>query len=943
MKISLLRKKRVLVPAALLLLYTLVGFVVVPLVVRAQLASRLPALLHRDVTVTDAAFNPFALSLSLRGVDVREKDGGPFVSFEELFVDVGFLRLLTGRVAFDAIRIDKPALSVAMLASGDFSFADLLATDDAAPPAVPEKASKPLAISIDLFELSNGAFTFKDGRGAEPFEATLSPLTFTLSDFTTETGRDSNYAFDARFGDATFSYDGDISASPFRSKGKLSMQGVQLSAFQPYLAQHTQLALAGGVFGVQARYEIDGAVVPMRVVVEDARVDVAGLVLDAAGESAPLFSLGTLAVKLARLDATARTVALSEVVLTDGVVRALKEPDGQLQLVRLSKPANAPLVAAPAPSEEEPSPPWSVSLDRFALTNWALSWEDRSLAQPVSLKTDEVTLEVKQVRWPPQGPVDTQFALRWMDSGTIKLEGEITPEPLSGALKVALTDVTLAPLDGYLKEASLDGSLRSLLLSTNLDTTFADAGASYTAKGAVHLRDLALVDRTAAPVLNARAIDLLGLDVNSAPSLSVALDTVQMTGLVARVVNSAQGELNVSTLSRPSAPAAKSPKPAGPAMTARVGALVLDDLSVDWLDRTTSPPFATSLRKVRGRLTNVGMPFTRKVGMNLQGRLDQATLDLRGAMLPQGNASNGEVMLKLSGYDLPPVSPYSQRFTAQPVQKGKLSLELAWTLGNHKVNARNHLMVDQLAFGDRVPKPHAEAKSLPLGLAVAILSDRKGLIDMQLPMTGDMDAPDFAWGGLVWKTLGNVLEKVATAPFALLGGMFSGDDDGGLESLAFPAGVAVAESDEAKKLDTLALMLTERPLLRLELSPGAAPGADRDALAKVRLRAALEAARGPGSPPMDGAEYERLATAAWRKTRAPGEGTLETDPPFAQMEAELCDRHPIDDDALSALSALSRARGAWVADALEERGLDRTRIFVLPAALGAQAVGVGLK
>lgn len=943
----LLKKKRLLVPLILLALYTLVGFVVVPLVLRAQLEARLPALLHRQATVRDVAFNPFALSLALRGVDIRERDGGPFVSFEELFVDVGALRLVTGRVAFDAIRLTNPALAATLLPSGSFSFADLLAQEpDAAPPA-PEPPKAPLRIVIDLFELSEGAFTFKDQTRADSFEATLTPLTFTLRDFTTETGRSSRYVFDARFGDATFSYEGDFSASPLQSKGRLSMQGVQLAAFRPYLAERTQLALTDGVLGIRANYEIDGAVAPMRAVVEDAQLDVMGLIVEGPGEEAPVFSLGSLAVRLKRLDATQRTVALDEVMLADGVVRARREADGQLQIGRLAKPPGEGAVEAQAPAEEEAEaqsdgePGWSVSLDRFALTNWALAWDDRSLADPVAVKVDQVEVEAKQVRWPAQGPVDTRLSLRWMEQGTVTVAGGITPEPLEGALRVTVADFSLAPLDGYLREASLDGSLRSLLLATELETTFAEGGKSYAAKGAVHLRDLALADRALAPVVTARAIDLEGLDVKGSPDLSLALETVRVTELVTRVTKDAKGELNVANLTKPAPASASAPATSGPGMKARVGAVVVDGLGVEWLDRTTAPPFATSVRRLRGRVTNLTWPLSQRVRMDLRGRLDQATLALGGSILPRGNDSVGTFTLGLSGYDLPPVSPYSLNYTAQPVIKGKMSLDLDWKLGGRKVNATNHLLVDQLDFGDRVADAHPDAMSLPLGLAVAILSDRHGLIDLQLPMTGDLDDPEFAWGGMVWKTLANLLEKVATAPFALLGGMFSGGDPDALQSVGFAAGEATAVGDEAAKVESLASMLEQRPRLRLELSPGVDPVGDQEALARRQLRQALQAAAGPGAPPLDEAEYQRRATVMWKKGRVtPETNPLPAEPSFQQIEAELLARQPVDD---AALAVLSRERGAWVADALEAEGVERARIFVLPASSEVSAVGVSLK
>lgn len=957
--LALLKKKRVAIPLAVVALYALLGFLVVPPVARAQLEKRLGEALHRRVTVREVAFNPFALAVTVRGFSMTEAKGEPFVAFEELFVNANLFQLVRGRIGFDAIRLVKPSVAVTLLENGALNCADLLEPEPGAPPAPqPEKDAKPITIVVAAFDLADGAFVFNDLKRQEPFTATLAPLALSLRDFTTETGRDSRYAFDAKLGDATLEYDGDFSARPLRSKGKLSMQGIRLDAFQPYVAEATQLELRDGVVGISGSYELDGAAAPLRFVLLDGKVSLQRLRVEGAGEQEPVLELGGLSVTVPRADLASRAVQVKDVVLSDAVVRARREKGGEVQLVRLARPSRAAPEAppqgadagvavapsAPGPGGVKPPAPWTVTVDRFALERWALHWRDLALEYPVTMKVDRLGLEVLHARWPLEGAVDAKLGFRWMDKGAVSLSGPVTPSPLAARLALQLKDFDLAPFDGYLWEHALNGTLQRGSLTASLDASVADGGAASSASGSVQLRDFAMLDGEDRPLLDLRALDLEGLDYRGD---ALSLERIGLTGLSLKVEKDEAGGLNLSRLAKPprpgAAPAADATpakKEQAPGLAVKVGAVVLDDVGVEWLDKTTRPAFAASVKRLGGKLTNVTWPQTKKTGVALAGRVDQAPLKVNGALLVNGKDSLADVKLTLDGYDLPRTTPYSVKYVAQPITLGKLSLDLSYKVARRTIDAQNRVVIDQLDFGDAVPEPGPDAKKLPLGLAVAILSDKNGRIDLDLPMTGNLDDPEFEWGGMVWKTLGNLLEKVATAPFSLVAGLFAGDNPDALKSLAFAPGARAPTPDEAQKVGTLAKLLAERPRLKLELRPGADPVADRDAVARALLRQSLLAKRSQPGVSADGgvaevepAEYLRLVAAAWRRLQGPPDAGV-GDPPAEQMEGDLAARQRVSEEDLE---ALRRDRAAWVQAALEDQGVPVARVFVAQGAETANA------
>jgi hypothetical protein len=109
------------------------------------------------------------------------------------------------------------------------------------------------------------------------------------------------------------------------------------------------------------------------------------------------------------------------------------------------------------------------------------------------------------------------------------------------------------------------------------------------------------------------------------------------------------------------------------------------------------------------------------------------------------------------------------------LSKGKLSLDLKYKVSQKQLEAENKVLVDQLTFGEKVDSP--DATSLPVKLAVALLKDRKGRIEIDLPIRGDLKDPDFKYGKAVISTLLNLLTKIVASPFTLMGKLIPGGGD----------------------------------------------------------------------------------------------------------------------------------------------------------------------
>jgi hypothetical protein len=552
---------------------------------------------------------------------------------------------------------------------------------------------------------------------------------------------------------------------------------------------------------------------------------------------------------------------------------------------------------------------------------------------------DALELELKNVRYPLEGSIDTRLSFRWRDQGTVALAGAVQARPLEAQLKLEVKDFELSPFDAYTAER-MEGTLQKGRLTSTLALGLFDGGARQTVQGEVRLAGFSLLDPEDRPLLALKELALLGLDFRSAPVPVLELKAIKLGGLTTHLELASDGALNFGRLAKKGlaqAPLAKpsAPEPKGPGFTAKVASVELEDLNVDWLDRTTQPAFASSLSRLGGRVGNVTWPSSSKLQLALAARVDQAPWKLNGSVRPNGKDSVADLTFTLDGYDLPHATPYAVKYVAQPIAKGKLALALHYKVAAHALEAENQLRVEQLEFADAVDNPGPDATRLPLGLATAILSDSEGRIELELPITGSLDDPEFGYGRIILKTLKNVLTKVATAPFSFFAKLLGGADPEALRQVAFAPGTAQPLAGEADKVQTLAKVLTQRPKLKLELNAGADPVTDREALARQALQRALakaagltgrsQAADGGLAVALEPEAYQRAVRAAWSTRAGPDAGVA---PSFEVMEGALLAAQPVDDGALE---GLRRGRAQWLQAALAEQGVEVARIFLIEA------------
>lgn len=214
-------------------------------------------------------------------------------------------------------------------------------------------------------------------------------------------------------------------------------------------------------------------------------------------------------------------------------------------------------------------------------------------------------------------------------------------------------------------------------------------------------------------------------------------------------------------------PAEEAKGKTGKPMQLHVGSLRVEDASVTYNDHTLPDEFhfpVTGLSVSADDLTTAG-------GNNAQVR---ATLPGGGHLMVRwkGDIVNWknyqDLFLTIKGLDMRQISPWAVAYTGYPVEDGTFGLTTRLAVNNSELDNQNKIDIYKAKVGDRRKDISAEVK-IPLKAALYILKDKDDKILIEMPVKGNIDNPEFNYMKVVWKTLGNLLVKVATSPARALG------------------------------------------------------------------------------------------------------------------------------------------------------------------------------
>ncbi len=941
--------------AGLLVLYALVGFVLLPYVVTSYVVPTVSEQIKHPMVLREAAFNPFALSLRLTGLEVQEQNGTPMLGFEELFVNVSAASLFLQKVAFDEIHLTMPFVAAKVNSDGKLNLMSLVPPSDeqASPPQPTGEPKKLMPVQIDLLDIGKGIIEYRDDSKPRPVIIDVVPFGIVLRNFSTVQveGSENAHAFTAEIGkNGKISWEGNIFLEPVESDGQLNISGIGLKVLYQAVQEQFQFDLKEGTLGLSAAYHFDLRGQTPQATVKNGKVSIDDLTIVERGGIDPVVTVPVFNVEGIQLDLQRQAIDVARVYSADARFDAWMASNGVLNYQTLFTPAGGKETAEPPPpaqaKQAQAAKPWAITVDEIGLKNYGASYEDRALPNPAHVDVDALNLTVKDVRIPFKKPLPVDLSLKLNESGVIEVKGAVTVEPLKADATLKLEHIEIRPFQPYLDQF-LNAEVRDGAIDLDGAVHFSKEHANAPMlqfQGNLGVSQLAIAEKnvlTDAVAWKALNINRIALDVEPT---AVKIAEIVWQEPSAQIVIGSDGTLNLSRLAVSSPPTDHAPpqkepggdklqsKPAEP-VPVRIDQVKLVKLAATFEDQSIEPKVKTGLTDFGGTIKGLSSKQLKKADVNLAGKVGRtAPFKIVGKINPLSEDAFTDLVITLAGMDLRPGGPYSGKYVGYGLSKGKLSLDLKYKVSQKILEAENLVHVDQLTFGEKTNSP--DATSLPVPLIVGLLKDRKGQIEIDMPIRGNLNDPDFKYGKVVISTLLNLLTKVVASPFSLMGKLVpgGGEEEEGLQFIEFQPGSASLTDEDMKKLEALETALDERTGLRLDVKGTFDATLDRAALQARKLHEQLlemsGKSRGATADTLSPRDEQRLIEKLYAKLPSPDSITTEsTQPTIEEMKQRVAAAIVISD---AELAVLARQRAEAVRDLLLESGrLTDQRVVLL--------------
>jgi hypothetical protein len=845
-------------------LYGLAGFLLLPWYLERQLLTITEDRLALSSSVESIYFNPFSFYFEINDFAFNNLDGTRLLKLSHFHADLQASRLLLLKAQLSDITLDGMELnfdrpnqtentftlmaqrwadSAAQLPSGESEESyenntDYEALADEEPSANREpSASKELPL-IEVLSLSikNISANFTDNSLATPFSSTINVKTIQVDNLSTALNARSTNQISVDFEQQSqLDVSGTFGINPMQFQGTLSLENFPADIASRYAQDSLPALISSGRLGIRFNYAANLAEVVPEIVIDGIVAELQSLTITENHMPGPFIQLHSLAIANADVNIPENSIHLDSLTLDGLGLNASLNSNKQLNLIRIIESLTS---SDPAPSQlEQPiatgsaetdAAPWNVGLDTFIIQDTVISIRDESLEQPFALAST-VNGRIRDISTQANHRFPVELSLALSSGGDVLLGGEVQAIPeldLNGS--VSVTGLDLSVLQPYINEFSFAQLQRGTLeMEAQLS---ASSSEPFAFQGGLSLRDLLASDpQLGEPLV---AFDSLEIDsmIFSTAANSFEISEVALNSLFARVIINEDGSSNIvrsikttaadNTASEVNQDSGLSVavQESGPAPLAiTVGQVRVNNGSANFTDKNLPIVFNANISALSGIAEGFATNTSQPTNINLEGEVDEFGLvQINSVLTPFAVTKQSQIQVSFTNINMPAMTPYIIKFAGREIVQGNVDLILNYDLEDGELEANNQFILSDLKLGKRIE--HPDAMDLPLDLALALLKDGKGVIDLEIPITGDVSDPEFNFGPAIRRALSNVLTNIVAAPFRFLGNLV-GSGENSLESIRFLPGRTDIAAPEREVLVKLGEALQLRPQLMLEIPP----------------------------------------------------------------------------------------------------------------------------
>lgn len=839
-------RRRAGITIAAIAVYAIVGFFVVPPILRSQIQTRSRQLLNREAAVERVRFNPFTLTTEITHLRIADRDGADLFSLDRLMVNLQVIGILRRAYRLKEVEVDRPHLVARILADGKPSIADLFESPQAPEPQAPAPrtapsgtAKRPLARAIiNRFVVRDGSVDFVDESRTPQFAETLAPLDLDVRDLSTIPREGGEHVVTVGIGQRTrIRWSGRQTVDPLRLEGRFELSAISLPRVWSYAAQENPLEVKDGSADVAWSYEVSRTENgDFAVFLKDGSISLNGVAVRPRGGTEDWLTVPSVEIRPIFAAWPASTIEIGTVKMTDPRALVRISQDGGINWQTASVQATPAPANAPTPSTPDvPARPWSGKIASIEIAGGTIHFEDLSVSPAVSSDLGEIGVHAENLSENLAAPLPTRISAKLNETGRLSLSGTIVPEPFGADLDVSAEGLDLVPLRTY--AAVPNAELRSGVASLSGKLHVGSGAPRIRFDGEGSLDGLEVVDPAAARLLAWKGCRTKGIRLSLAPD-RLRIGEVTLDQAFAKVAIDREGNLNLTRLAAAPATPARPPQAIPPIDITKVA---ISDAKIEYSDESLILPFGTDIHAANGSIKDLSTSSAAPARLDLEGRVaDTGFLKAGGTLRVAEPFASSDVIVTFRDVGMPALTPYFAQFAGYAVKDGKLDLDIRYRVEDRHLVGDHRLVANQLVLGDKVEG--ASGPGFPVRLAIALLKDKDGRIDLEVPIEGTIDSPEFSYNKIFWQAVRKILANVAAAPFRAIGKLF-GKDEEDLDLVGFASGRSDLLPPEQETLSKLAVELAKKPGVTVSVEGRYDPVADTEALKRANLEQRIDAKR----------------------------------------------------------------------------------------------------
>ena len=614
------------------------------------------------------------------------------------------------------------------------------------------------------------------------------------------------------------------------------------------------LALAVGVLNVSLNASAEVGTGPIKAIVDDLEVKLSSISFLEAGDDTPFLSLDTLGLNDGRIDIGSREITITRVEATGGETNVVRGKNGRIRLLEMLNPEDKGRlkrdIAKTGAKARAEGKPWSFRLHMFEMNGFRVALQDNTIAPAIVYDLKDIRATLKNLTNDGKTPIDFKTNLKVAQGGSVRVSGQVSQVGDRADARAIITRINLKPLrPAVAMFTSLVLESGNISTSARVKYRSAKSGPQLRANGSVSVSNLMLNEEdTGERFLEWKEMSASGLKFGLSPD-RLQIEEVRLLEPGAKIVIFKDRSVNLVKVLKSSdavgADTATHQEQAPVGVTSKdrtlfpvsIERIRVEKGVVDFADFSLVLPFVTHVTDLSGGAAGISSDPASRTMVKLEGKVDEyGFTTVAGGLSPFAPKTFTDLTVSFQNVEMKPLSPYSATFAGRKIASGTLNLKLEYKIHNSELLGDNKVVLDQFTLGQRVEAPNAI--NLPLDLAIALLTDTEGKIDLAVPVSGNVDNPKFSYGHVIRQALVNLITKIVTAPFRALGGLF-GDKDGQMDAVSFHPGSDRLLPPELKKLKKVVEALEKRPQLRIVIQGRFDTKIDGEALRTERVKRAL--------------------------------------------------------------------------------------------------------